>query len=185
MRGGSRWLARLVLACLPFFPLPADAQETYSEQQVKAAFLYRFLGFVEWPAEAFVEASAPIVVSVVGEPALAAILQDIVRGRTVNGHPVSVRAVHAREPIEGSHVVFVSADAGAAAGSMLKHAAELGILTITDTPDGLERGSMINFVTHERNVRFEVALDTVERAGLRLSSRLLGVAVRVRRGPPR
>jgi hypothetical protein len=116
---------------------------------------------------------------------VATVLQDLVRGRTVNGRPVLVRTLRSRDPIEGSHVVFVSTDAGSAASAILRRAEQLGMLSVTEAPDGLERGAIINFVTNDRNVKFEVALDTAERAGVRLSARLLGVAVRVRGGPTR
>jgi len=182
---------RAVLAWGTFLPLawlslvvPAQGQAlaAASERSVKAAFVYKFLGYVEWPDNAFASGDAPIVVGVIGADDVAAELADIVRGRSVNNRPVEVRRLHAGDPVIGVNVLFVGAAEHARLPQIMRAAAARNVLTITEVDDGLDLGTVINFVLVDGRVRFEVSLDAAERAGVRLSSRLLSVAHLVRMG---
>jgi hypothetical protein len=156
----------------------ALAQREATEAGVKAAFLYKFANYIEWPANAFASPSAPLVIGVVGAEDVAAELERVVPGRSVNGHPVNVRRLKNGEGA-GAHIVFFGRDqAGGAAA--VRAAREQGALTVTETERGLENlGSAINFVTGGERVAFEVSLDSAEKSGLRISSRMLTVARRV------
>jgi hypothetical protein len=174
----------LVLACtMVCVPgsLAADDAETL-ERRVKAAFVYKFLSFVEWPASSFVQTDGPIVVGVAGSDDLASELSALVAGRVANERAVSVRRV--REPVEvsGLHALFIGRSEARRLASFARAAQQSNVLLISESPGALAQGSMINFVIVEGRVRFEVALDAVERANLRLSSRLLAVAHSVRTG---
>jgi len=176
---------RSFLVLLLLLPGSLLAQETYTEQQVKAAFLYRFLGFVEWPPRTAVGPDEPINIAVVAAPAIAQELAALVKGREMNSHDIVVRSVRPGEAIDRAQVVFVGHDAGAGAAAILQRARDAGSLTVAETPVALDNGAILNFVETDRKIRFEVALDAAERAGIRLSSRLLAVASRVRGGPAR
>jgi len=184
--GRSPWRRLLAGACLLGLALlAADAalgqpRAPATERGVKAAFLYKFLDYVEWPAGAFTRPDQPIVVGVLGADELQAELSDAVRGRTVGDRPVEVRRVRPGDPVTGLHVLFVGAPEHARIASITRSAQGRGLLVVSESDDALDLGSTINFVVQEGRVRFEVALPAAERAGIKLSSRLLAVAQNVR-----
>lgn len=173
------WAVGVALA-----PAHAHAQSapTVTERGVKAAFVYKFLGYVEWPASAFAQADSPVVVGVMGADDLAAELADAVRGRTVGTRAVEVRRLRPGEALTGLHALFVGASERGRLASIARPALGRGILVITESEDALDQGSVINLVVIDGRVRFEVSLEAAERAGLKLSSRMLAVAHLVRMG---
>jgi hypothetical protein len=157
--------------------LAAQAQGA-AEATVKAAFLYKFAGYVEWPPNASPTPDAPIVIGVMGADEVAAELDKLLPGRQVNNHRVVVRRVRAGEPLRGVHLLFIGRGEPNPR-AVLTAAQQQGILTVSESERGLEAGSAINFVSVEDRVGFEVSLDVAERSGLRISSRMLAVARRV------
>jgi hypothetical protein len=162
--------------------LPCIAQDaTPTERQVKAAFLYRFTDYVQWPESAFARPDAPLVIGVLGDNAMATELQTIASGRTVRGHPVAVKAYKEREPLTGAHVVFIAEPANAQLRALVR-SVEGPVLVVTDSEDGLTAGGVINFVMVEGRIRFEVSLANAGARSLALGSGLLSVALNVRKG---
>jgi hypothetical protein len=173
--------ARAVVLWALLAPAAAVAQAA-TEHAVKAAFLYKFAGYVEWPDSAFAAADAPFVIAVAGADEVAAELEKLVPGRTVNSRRIAVRRLKEGEGPQGSHVLFVGGHVPmASARAMVRAAQQAGALTVTDT--GLESGAAINFVVGDNRVAFEVSLDAAERGGHRISSRMLAVARRVVQRP--
>src|SRR4051812_41660874 len=99
------WL--LLSICLVHGAAPAEGNIT--ERQVKAAYLYKFAGFVEWPEGAFARPDAPLVIGVAGNSELADAAEQIVAGRSVNGHPLVVRRLRRGDSLDGLHILFVGA----------------------------------------------------------------------------
>jgi hypothetical protein len=179
--------ARLLRACVLLLvvaggfamPLPVRADIRADEYRVKAAFLYKFGSYVEWPIGAFERADSPVAIGVIGADALAEELVQIVAGRNVNGRPVSVRRLRAGDSIAGLHVLFIGrADSGRLA-EILAEAKGHPLLTVTESDQALDLGSMINFVVVEDKVRFDVALVPASLGSLKISARLLAVARKV------
>ena len=159
----------------------ACAQPARLEVQVKAAYLYKFAGFVDWPGAAFARPDSALVIGVVGNDELAAQLEKVVSGRSVGGHPLAVRRVQRGESLAGLHVLYAaSADAAAATTVLLAAARGLPLLTVGDAPDA--PSAMIRFHTVEQRLRFEVALAQVAPSGLKISARMLAAAWRVTGG---
>jgi hypothetical protein len=171
---------RALLAALGF-ALSCAALAQPQEQDVKAAFLYKFLSFVEWPAQSFARADSPLVIGVLAADEVQGSLEEAVQGRQAQGRPLQVRRVNAGERLAGVHLLFVGR---AAAASLPKLAAPPGVLVVTESDGALEQGAMINFLRSDGRVRFEVAPDAAERRGLRISSRMLAVAHYVRPARP-
>ncbi len=171
---------RAVLGCLlaPILPLPAVAQRDgpVSEPQVKAAYLHRFLDFVEWPVSAFASAGSPYAIGVAGADALADELEALVASRRPHGRPVVVKRLRPGDDADGLHVLFIGRAATGRAGSLLAATSGKPVLTVTETDEAFAAGSAICFVTVDKRVRFDVALRPAEEHGLKISSRLLGVA---------
>jgi hypothetical protein len=155
----------------------AHAQQA-SEQTVKAAFLYKFAGYVEWPASAFPSPDTPVVIGVSGNDEVAAELEKLVPGRKINSRAVLVRRLREGEAPTGAHLVFVGRGESNPR-NVIRAAQQAGALVVTESERGLEQGAAINFVPIDDRIGFEVSLESAERSGVRLSSRMLGVARRV------
>jgi hypothetical protein len=177
------WLFALALLCaMPWcgaLAQGAAASAPSLERSVKAAYLYKFLGYVEFGAPG--EPGSPLVVGVLGADDVAAELTRITAGKTVNGRPVSVRALREGDALAGMQMVFVGADS-AVSPKVLRLAAQNGVLGVSEDENGLQQGAVINFRIVEDRVRFEVSLPAAERSNLKLSSRLLSVAWHVQKG---
>lgn len=173
----NRALAGFLLLACGLLPASAAAQQP-TEAGVKAAFLYKFAGYIEWPAGAFNTPDAPFVIGVTGADEVAAELERLVPGRSINNRPVVVRRFREGEPPKGAHLVFVGRGEPNVR-AVVRAAQRSGALTVTETEHGLEAGSSINFVVVDDRVGFEVSLDAADRGGHRISSRMLAVARRV------
>src|SRR5437899_8282008 len=160
-------------------PRPAQADTQADEYRVKAAFLYKFGSYIEWPSGSFARADTPVGIGVMGADALADELVQIVAGRNVNGRPVLVRKLRPGGPIAGLHVLFIGRADSGRLPEILAAARGRALLTVTESEGGLELGSMINFVVVEDKVRFDVAPPPPESGNLKISARLLGVARKV------
>jgi len=173
-----------VLSCLvlPCAGRAQDAVPAASERAVKAAFLYKFLSYVEWPAAAFTQGDAPIVVGVVGSDEVVTELQQIAAARSVDNRAVVVRRVREGESLAGLHALFVGRNEHARLPALVKSAQQRGVLIVTDWPGALDQGAAINFLTIDGRIRFEISVEAAERSGVKLSSRLLAVAQNVRTG---
>ncbi|WP_343027303.1 YfiR family protein [Massilia sp. MP_M2] len=163
----------------PAHALDADAAPAL-ERRVKAAFLYKFLGYADFPAGSFADATTPVSIGVVGADNVAAELTRIAAGRMVAGRMITVRALREQDLAQPLHVLFVAGQDDARAARLLRAANAL--LTVTECDGGLRSGSIINFTIVDDRVRFDVSLDAAEKKNVKLSSRLLTVANRVQKG---
>lgn len=155
-----------------------------SAERVQAAYLHRFLNYVEWPPAALPQADTPYVIGVAGDDTVADELARIAAGRSVNNRGVIVKRLLPTDSLNGVHMLFIgSGERGRQAG-WLRVAKGQPILAVTATEGGLDQGSAINFQVVEGRVRFEVSVDAAEHGGLRLNSRLFSVATNVVKGKP-
>ncbi|HEV8317039.1 MAG TPA: YfiR family protein [Vicinamibacterales bacterium] len=161
-------LAALAVAIV--YALPASAQDTPLEYRVKAAYLFNFTKFVDWPPGAISE-GAPFTICVAGMNPFASALEDTIRGETVAGRSLQSRVAQGNEPCQ---VVFVPHDVDPV--PILKRARMQPVLTVGESPDFLRQGGIINFVRDGGKVRFEISQEAAARAQLRISSRLLRLA---------
>lgn len=179
----ERLLAVVVAAAIalgPLLPAAAAAQtRTPLERRVKAAFLYKFTGYVDWPATAFRAPHAPLLIGVVGDPLLATEIARLCEGRTAGTRPIAVRALEGLAGAGEVHVLFIPRHHAA----LLAEARARGprpVLIVTESEGALAAGSTINFNLVDGRVRFEISLPAADRAGLSLSARLLAVAQTVK-----
>ena len=174
----SRTRVLLVALAVVCAPLVHSAQ--FSVEAVKAAYLFRFAQYVEWPS---MEADAPFVIAVSGAEDVAAHLERLLPGMSVNGHRAVVRRVTRAQELDGVHILYIGAAAFARTRSLRTRAVERPILIVTDNELGLDGGGVINFIEVDRNLRFEISLIAADRSGLKINSQLLSVAARVERRP--
>jgi hypothetical protein len=166
-----------------------------SERTIKAAFLFKFAEYVDWPpapvqpvdspfGNAPVEpADSPFVFGVLGSGALADDLLRMTVDRTVDQRPIRVRRLTPDDVIDDLQVLFIAADQKGNLDELLSSARGRPILTVTESEGALANGSVINFTVNGERVRFEVSLDAAQVNSLRLNSRLLAVAERVYQAP--
>jgi hypothetical protein len=152
------------------------AQPAASEHQIKAAFLYNFAKFVQWPVPS--GAAGPIAICVLGRDPFGSILEATVQDKNINGRALAVRRL--QEPSSACHILFVSESESARLAPVLHSAETAGQLTVGELPSFTESGGMIGFVVKGNKVRFEINLDAANRAHIQISSRLLQLATIVR-----
>jgi hypothetical protein len=174
-RRGTRWrvLSLLALAML-LSPRATGAQPR--EYEVKAAFLLNFAKFVEWPEGSFSSPREPIVLAVAGEDPFDGALERILRGRTAQGRPFSLMRFRSTDQLHPCHILFVAGSESADEWlNALERIEAPGILTVGEGRDFRRRGG-ISFLIEDRRVQLAVNLDAVDRARLRVSSKLLALA---------
>lgn len=151
--------------------------EAAGEYELKAAFLFNFAKYVEWPDEVGGTPATPVCIGVVGPDPFGTTLERMLAGKTVHGRPIALRRFASADAVRECHVVFVSADAEDLAGDAGWH--RPGALTVGETAGFLRRGGVIAFAMEAGKLRFAVDAVAAERAGLRLSSQLLKLATQV------
>jgi hypothetical protein len=160
----------LLLVALIGSATPAiQAQDVSFEYQVKAAYLFNFVKFVDWPARA---QAGPITICVIGRNPFGSALDDTVRGEAVNGRSIVART--AAEVDARCHVVFVPQ--GVATAGALRAARMSPMVTVGESNNFIRDGGIINFVLDNGTVRFEINQQAASRVGIQISSRLLRLA---------
>lgn len=164
----------LLLAPLLAAPPAARAAPQATEAGVKAAYLVKFLSYVEWPEGSLAGRLTPQVIGVLGADAVLAELQLVLASRPAGARPLRARRLLPGAPLDGVDVLHVGRGSSPPPLPVGRP-----LLVVSDVPQGLPAGSALNFVTVGRRVRFEAAPLVAEHAGLKLSARLLAVAERV------
>ncbi len=173
-----RWLcASAVVICVV---APSSAQSRSDEYRLKAAFVYRFPQFVEWPPAAIQDART-LDVCVLQPNPFGSDLEQLVTGESLGGRALRVRVITGVDALSGCHALFVGAH-GESVDGVLKSAVGRPILTIGETDQFLEEGGIIALKIVDRRVRFDVSTANAQRAGLRISAQLLSLAAAVRGG---
>jgi hypothetical protein len=168
----------LLLAFLALAPV-STAQEVSEEYKLKAAFVFRFPQFVDWPAAAL--DGRPAVEYCVWSPnPFGPVLHDLVAGETLAGRPLAVREVNAPSQIATCHVLFVRGEGPA--GNVIDRIGQQPILTVGESPRFLDDGGIIQLIRADNRIRFNINLAAAKRAGLRLSSQLLRLAAAIHGG---
>ena len=151
-------------------------QEALTEYQVKAAYLFNFLKFVEYPTESFADPLAPIVIGIVGDDPFGNALPQVVIGKTVQGRDLVIRAYRNGEDLRGAHILFISASERKRLPTILASLHGSTVLTVSDAAGFLDAGGMIQFLNENDRVRFAINTDATARAKLKVSSKLLSLA---------
>jgi hypothetical protein len=168
-----RRAAALIAALLALAAAPGRAQAPPSEYQVKAAFLFNFSQFVDWPAAAFADGRSPLVIGVLGEDPFGATLDEIIRGETVNGRPLAVRRYKSIDQVDACHILFIDRSQIGQLDSVVTALRERSVLTVGDFEGFTRRGGIIRFVTVGNKIRLRVNLAAAQQAKLTISSKLL------------
>jgi hypothetical protein len=159
----------------------AEVQSTQASEAIKAAYLYKFTNYVQWPDGAFARPDSPIVIGVAGDDELVAVLQRMTAGKSVNGRGFQVRSVNPGLALNGVHVLYLGSLERGDLRSVLEQAQGKPVLLVSESQRDCGPDCMINFVVVDSRLRFQVALQPAARSGLHLSALMLTAAYSVAR----
>lgn len=171
------WLAAVLAAQLLRGGSVFAQNAGFSEYQVKAAFLYNFGKFVEWPANDFDSTNAPLVIGVYGKNPFGNDIAVVVQGRNIDGHPVVTRQV-SLDTLKSCQILFISRSEQKNINNILRNLDGAAVLTVTENMNPFDSGVMINFILQDDRIRFEINNTAAEKVGLKLSSKLLMLATK-------
>jgi len=171
------WVAQLLCGVMLLLTLaPAPAHAAPSEYELKAAFIYQIARFVEWPSTgALVNAGAPLRLCVLGGNPFGRAL-ELIRGKPVNERGMEVSLLDMNADTRKCAMLFIAAPAEKHLERIVALSRGTGMLTIGDTEGFAQRGVMINFLSEDSKIRFEINPEASRRAGLKISSQLLKLA---------
>ena len=150
------------------------------EYLIKAAYLYNFAMFVEWPHDTFRTATTPIVIGVVGADPFGLALDRMVQDKRINNRPIVVERFKISDDIRRCHILFVSQAESARFGDLVRRVGTQPVLIVGDDSETMSRGGTIAFVLRDDKVGFEINLAAARRARLTISSKMLNLAQVVR-----
>lgn len=168
--------AVLLLHATPLLPADAHGQTPEREYQIKASFLFRFLQFVEWPDDAFAEQPQQIVVGILGDDPFGAVLDQTLAGKTIGGKTLVVQRFADPGDVTNCHMLFVSASVDEHLSDVLQSLKAHPVLTVGESARFTQKGGAIKLFEFKNKVRFEINLEVAQRAGLKVSSKLLKLA---------
>ncbi len=156
------------------------AEAIPKEYKLKAAFIYNFAKFVEWPAAVFPNTGSPIVIGVLGRNPFGDELLNAVKNRKINGRPIHIRQVSTATEANNTQMLFVSAGEERNFG-VLKKSLGAGVLSVGESPLFAKQGGTINFNLVEDKLRFEINMAAAHRSKLKISAQLLKLATNLHR----
>jgi hypothetical protein len=154
--------------------------QVFNEYQVKAAFLYTFTKFVEWPPLAFSNPSAAMTICVLGEDPLGNFLDEVVKGKTISDRPLAIYRLDRLPAVGECQILFIAASERHRMPALLVSTAASGLLTVGETGEFTAQGGVIGLLREGNRIRLLVNLTAAEKAKLRISSRVLSLATIVR-----
>lgn len=181
-----RWRIGVVLAvvCLAsnFLRLPAHGgAQAANEYQVKAAFLFNFAKFVEWPAESL-SGDSPFTVGIIGDDPFGGVIDQAMNGKVINGRQIQLKRIKWGQNLRECHILFISSSEKKKIAQIVDTLRGASTLTVGECDAFAQQGGMINFIMEDNRVRFEINTAYAEQAGLKISSKLLTLAKTVRNG---
>ena len=168
-----RWLPLIVLIGVTSFSADARTAPPVAEYQVKAAYLFNFWQFVEWPAQAYDSPSAPFVIGVVGEDPFGNTLDKVIAGESLGGRPLVVRRFRNIEDISACNILFIGRSEAGRLDQTLKAMKGRSVLTVTDITGAERRGAIIVLVNDNNRIRMRINVAAAKASNLVISSKLL------------
>jgi hypothetical protein len=152
------------------------SQEERSEYEIKAAFLYNFAKFVEWPANVFPSTNSPIIVGILGQNVFGNDLEKTIRNRKVNNRGFQFKNFASAADATNCQILFISPSLKDDFPRILSTLNNASILTVSEVDGFIKAGGMINFTIQDKNVRFQISDEAAKKGGLKISSKLLSLA---------
>jgi hypothetical protein len=153
-------------------------QSPPTEYQLKAAFVFNFARFVEWPKSAFATPTSPLVIGILGDNPFRDDLTKMVGNKSVDTHPVVTREFHSVTEATNCHILFISTSEKKKLPEILQSLKGTSVLTVAEMERFIETGGMINFFPEGTKIRFQINQDTATSAGLKVSSKLMSLSTK-------
>lgn len=163
----------------------AEQAATSTEYALKAAFLFHFAQFVEWPEGTFHDAASPLVYCTVGTDPFRGELETALKGKTLGARGFEVRHLKGAQEGQGCHLLFIGEEQKRQVAATAAQLRSAPVLLVGESEGFTKDGGMIGFMLEENKVRFEVNLEASQKAGLKINARLLALAKTVIGGPKR
>lgn len=160
------------------------AEAAVSEYELKAAFLYNFTKFVDWPPRAFPVADGPIVIGIIGEDPFGTAIDALVRGEVVHDHALIVKRMPADGDLRNCQVLYISRSEKDHLPALMNQLKGSPVLTVSDMERFGEQGGIVNLVLENKAVKIEINSAAADRAGLQISAKLLRLARLVKSPKP-
>ena len=151
--------------------------QSFNEYRVKSVFLLNLSKFVNWPAQSFSGPNATFRIVILGEDPFGPVLDKVIKGESVQGHPIVIERLQNFEGLQPCHIVFISPSMKRKLPDILEFTRTTHILTVSDYAGFCRQGGMINLPYKNNRVQIEANVKAAERAGLQISSKLLRLAV--------
>ena len=181
-----KWAIRILCATLAIVVAGIDWQGAISvaaelsrpaEYEIKAAFLYNFIKFTEWPAQALGKQEEPFVIGVLGRDPFGAALDKLIEGETIHSKSIVARRFpRMDEAAANSHVLFISSSEESQLPTILRLVDRQGVLTVSEIESFAQRGGVINLKKENNKIVFEINIEAAKRAGLTMNAQLLKLA---------
>ena len=168
------FLGMLLLVFFPAASLPLAPNAP--EYDVKAAMIYNFALFIDWPDQSFSSATEPISVCVLGEDPFGQSLETNFEGKTVRGRQLEIRRVQRLSELQTCHIAFISPSERKRIPEIISAVGNSSVLTIGDVKDFVESGGVIGFRTEDEKIRFDINIKAAQHANLKISYKLLNLA---------
>ena len=149
-----------------------------SEYQLKAAFLFNFAKFIDWPPGAFADDKSPFTIGILGDNPFGSDLEQTVAGKKINDHPITIQTFRAAAEATNCHILFISTSEKKRLPEIIQSLRGTTVLTVGETEQFIETGGMVNFVQEASKIRFQINDGAAKAARLKISSKLLSLAVR-------
>ncbi len=171
----------LAIAAAIIFPIEAEAQ--VDEYQVKAAFLFNFAKFVQWPAQTFKTPTDPIAICILGKNPFGKTLEETIKGKTVGGRTLDVLPISDTQPPGSCQILFVPSSERKRFRSILARLKGAGVLSVGEAGEFTAEGGVINFSVEHGNISLEINVAAAEYTGVHISAKLLSLSHVVRMAP--
>ena len=148
-----------------------------SEYQLKAAFLYNFAKFIDWPPEVLADDKASFVIGVLGNNPFGNNLEQIVAGKKINARPIVIQVLQNATEAGHCQILFISSSEKKRFTEIIQILHGTAVLTVSETDQFIESGGMVNFVPDASKIRFQINNEAAKAAGLKISSKLLSLAI--------
>lgn len=166
----------MLCLCVPSAKVYAHIPQITNEYKLKAAFLYNFTRFVEWPDQAFPNTAAPIVIGIIGEDPFGSFLDDLISNEKIGNRSIIVRRFAEAKDIADCQLLYITYLQTEKIAAVLSMVSNKGVLTINDIPAFTGMGGIVQFYTEKNKIRMMINNAAAKRAGLNISTKLLSVA---------
>jgi hypothetical protein len=146
------------------------------EYEIKAAFLLNFTRFIEWPDQSFALDKSPFIIGILGDDPFGDVLNEIISGEKVNGHPLIIQHYYSVKDIKTCHILFINTQNQESLSGVINSLKDQNTLTVSDIPDFASKGGMVGFFIENNKVRLRINLDQARASNLSIDSKLLRLA---------